>query len=74
MKYMRTITGHTRNCYKTNIEITKKPQFGQHAELEKVLDVTCKLMSRKRIPRVVKNYTLKVRRNLRIPLKRLLDV
>jgi len=48
---MRTITGHTRNYYKTNIE---KPHFGQHTGLEKVLDVKCKQMSRKRIPRVIK--------------------
>jgi len=47
IKYTRTITGHTRNYYKTNKEITKKPQFGQHAGLEKVLDVTCTQMSRK---------------------------
>jgi hypothetical protein len=78
MKYMRRAAGCTWTDHKTDIEIANELNITRG--LDKTQD--CKRnwiqhvnrMPRNRLPRLIKHYIPKGRRNQGRPLKRLLDV
>jgi len=77
LKYMRRTAGYTWTDYKTNAQIAKELKITQI--LDKLLEYKrswiqhVNRMSRNRLPRVMKHFSLTDRRNLGRPLKRLLD-
>jgi len=77
MKYVRRTTGYTWTDYKTNSQIAKElkitPIWDKLLEYKRSWIQHVNRMPRKRLPRVMKNYSPNGRRNLGRPLKRLLD-
>jgi len=77
MKYMRRIAGYTWTDYKTNAQIAKElkitPILDKLMEYKRSWTQHVNRMPRKRLPRVMKHYCPKVRRNHGRPLKRLMD-
>jgi len=77
MKYTRRKAGYTWADYKTNRQIAKELKIT--LILDKMLEYKrnwikhVNRMPRNRLPRVMKHYSLTVRRNHGRPLKRLLD-
>ena len=77
MKYMRRTAGYTWTDYKTNTQITK--EFKITTILDNLLEYKknwiqhVNIMSRNRLPRVMKHYSPTGRGNYGRPLKRLLD-
>ena len=77
MKYMRRTAGYTWTDYRTNTQIAKELKIT--LILDKLLEYKRNWiqhvyrMSRNRLPRVIKHYSLTGRRNHGRPLKRLLD-
>jgi hypothetical protein len=78
MKYMRITAGYMWTDHKTNTEIEK--ELNITTVLDKIQDYRrnwtqhVNRMPRNRLPRSIKNYTPKGRRNQGRPLKRFLDV
>jgi len=77
MKYIRRTAGYTRTDYKTHTQIAKKlkitPILDKLLEHKRNWIQHINRMPRNRLPRVIKHYSTKGRRNYRRPLKRLLD-
>ena len=77
MKYMRRTTGYTWTFYKTNTQITKElkitPILDKLLEYKRNWIQHVNRMPRKRLPRVMKHYSLTGRRNDGSPLKKILD-
>jgi hypothetical protein len=78
MKYMRRTAGYTWTEQKTTTDIAK--ELSRTPVLDKIQDYKRKWiqqvnqMPRIRLPRLIKNYTPKCKRNQGRPLKRLQDV
>jgi hypothetical protein len=77
IKYMRRTAGYTWRDNTTNTEIVKDlnitPVLDKMQSYKRNWIQHVKRMRRSRLPRILKNYTPKGRRNQGRPLKRLLD-